>query len=321
MTVDFAQRASRPNFGTGKIWELAIFTHPSGSVYWTDIAFARTHFVAVSNSGILNNIARSIDGYNWSILNSSSINFWNAIAYGSNILNCCSTNGVGNQFQRSTDFGLTWSPIAEPANLQWVDLCYCGNSTWVAIAQNGVGNQIARSIDNGLNWASIAEPATLQWTAVKANPVTGIVIAVASNGVGNQIARSTDRGATWGSIAEPVNDTWSDVQFGNNVFVAVANSITKNLMYSLDDGATWTASFTSNNSCYKVGYGNNMFVTAAYSTSSSINCPYSINGLVWSHIKHEQNGAVWTRLMPTSIAYGNNRWVISSQAFNIFGVS
>lgn len=239
--VDFA-RNPRAGVASGVIFVPSQIT---AGANWYKVRFGNGTFVSINNGGIANCIGWSNLGYIWNIVAGSAALQWTGLAYGEGVWVKVAQNGVGNQIGRSTDDGKTWSPIAEPSNRQWRDVCYCGANTFFAVAQDGAGNQFMRSTDLGLTWASVAEPSTRIWKCVWCNVSTGTVVALAQDGVGNQIARSNNRGAagSWASIAEPINQVWQGITFGNNIWLGVGTSVGagNHLMRSNDDGLTWSA--------------------------------------------------------------------------------
>jgi hypothetical protein len=69
---------------------------------------------------------------------------------------------------------------------------------------------------------------------------------------------------------------WEDVAFGNGIFVAV--SADNQIMYSTNNGTTWTTNFVFSGNWYSVAFGNDIFVVTginatAYSTD---------NGTTWT---------------------------------------
>lgn len=241
ITVDLSMRNPRPSGSTGIIWcasrlSIAPGTRPR-------ICWGANRFVVISDSGVNPVICWSIDGFNWTSVNSPVLNAWNDICYGNGVYIAVSTNGVGNQILRSTDNAVTWSSIVEPVTLQYTGVCYAGNATFVACAQNGLGNQFMRSTDNGVNWTSVAEPANLAWQCIESDGY-GNVIALANNGAGNQVAQSADYGANWNSRAESTTRLWTAACFGNGLLIAGNSTATTAYMYSYDNGVTWN---TGNN--------------------------------------------------------------------------
>lgn len=217
--VDFAQQRHAPGPYIGLTWSPGqIGTGP-----WVGVAFGAGAFVAVRNAASLQNIARSTNGYNWTIITTGAALNLSCVCYGEGVFIALAFNGAGNQIFRSIDYGLTWSNIAEPSTRQWTDVCYAGNGTFVAVAQDGVGNQIMRSTDRGATWASIAEPSTELWQAITYG--ASVWYAVGTNTAAATAAMySNDDGATWNGVFGHTNHDIQAVAYCYDKFVVVRDS-------------------------------------------------------------------------------------------------
>jgi len=126
-------------------------------------------------------------------------------------------------------------------------------------------------------------------------------------------AYSTD-GITWAAGTMPSELNVSSVAYGNNKFVAVAQSSNK-AVYSTD-GINWTESTLPSNSVWSsVAYGNNKFVAAVGNGSTAA---YSTDGINWT-ASTLLSGFSWR------ITYGNGKFVAvgagSTAAYSTDGIT
>lgn len=199
------------------------------------IAYGNGVFVAVVNNGATR-VMRSTDGgETWTGASAAEANPWNDVAYGNGVFVAVASTGT-NRVMRSTDNGATWSAVAAAAANQWTCVAY-GNGVFVAASYDGT-NRIMRSTDNGATWSSIAMTEASTWQSVTYG--NGVFVAVADSGT-NVVVRSTDYGVTWSTVSTTVRQ-WSTVVYALGRFIAGAsdNTYISTLMYSDDNGATWT---------------------------------------------------------------------------------
>ena len=184
-----------------------------------------------------------------------------------------STFGDGGNYQDN---------VTSPGGLD-VDAAYYACKTFLMAGTLGSLNIILRSTD-GATWDNSSR-------------VNG---AVNSFGMGNRafIAvgdsgttgyRSVDNGTTWADVTLPSGGTYYGVTFGNNIFVAVAEtaSSTAVVARSIDRGASWSNIDITSVGLYGVTFGNNIFVAVGD------------NGKI---VRSTDNGSSWTAVTsPTSL--------------------
>jgi hypothetical protein len=114
-------------------------------------------------------------------------------------------------------------------------------------------------------------------------------------------------GITWTSRTSAADNNWQSVAFGNNVFVAVANSGTGNRVMTSTNGITWaTKPSASDGDWRSVTYGNNTWV--AVGRNNPVVMSSSDNGETWT-----SRASFAFTLM--GVTYGNNKFVaVSDQA-------
>jgi len=204
-----------------------------------DVTYGNGVFVIVCGSDPYS--LYSIDyGATWTELINTPTQTWEAVAYGNGVFVAVSSDGT-NRAMRSTDYGVTWTSIATPGSHYWREITY-GNGVFIAVAQSGP-NYAMRSTDDGLTWSEVS----VLTSTTSITYADGVFIGFGSA----YINTSFDDGLTWHSSSTPEICTWSSVAYGNNRFVAVAQSGTYRSAYSLSnflqaalddiDGSTKTA--------------------------------------------------------------------------------
>lgn len=238
--------------------------------------------------------------YGTSAIGPQEQNFWRGIAYGGGVwVGVC---GAGsNRVMRSTDDGVTWTPVSIAAN-QWEDVKY-GNGVFVAVSSDG-SNRVARSTDGGATWSAVAAADANTWRKLAYGNATWV--AVASDGT-NRTMRSTDDGATWSAFAAGENNQWVGVAFGNNTFVAVAIDGTHRVMRSTDNGASWSPITAAEaNSWISIAYGNTVFIAVA-DTGTNRTMRSTDSGASWAAVGAPESDRYH------GIAYGNSVWIITGE--------
>lgn len=166
-----------------------------------------------------------------------------------------------------------------------------GNGIFVATS----GAFRAYSYD-GISWTELI-PSGWQIDSIEyANGLfVGVGFAsVGSPGVPTGFVNTSLDGLTWTSRTPAANIWWQDITFGNNLFVAVAQSGTGNRVMTSPNGINWTSRTTPMDADFKgVAYGNGVFV--AVSTGgvgvTGGNVMTSPDGITWT-----QRNLAWTAL-------------------------
>jgi hypothetical protein len=260
-----------------------------GSDYWVMISKSGVitdpgSSVAVSNS----------NGAGWRVYYLPSKSNWSNIVYGNGkfvtIANGSSTTAY------SINLGTTWSSGSGLPNANWTGLTY-GKGTFVAVSSgvtytglsgtNLSGSGTSATFDvtssgstytavinaSGSNYAlndqikilgtslggtSPTNDVTLTVTGLQPTGGTGLIATVSAAGtaIAKTAAYSTN-GTSWTSVTLPRTADWSDVEYGNNVFVAVCKT-SGTSAYS-QDGITWYSSNLSV-AATQISYGQGVFV-------------------------------------------------------------
>jgi hypothetical protein len=181
----------------------------------------------------------------------------------------------------------------------------------------GRSGRIARSTD-GENWGFVDNSSQGSWGSLGVAGGNGIFVAI--TGIEHRPAYSGPGGRAWSSgIPALFNYYWggSDVDFGNNTFVAVGQTGDPldpygwrrgNIEYSRDNGKTWTAveeTTFGGNTVASVAFGNGIFVATgtggkiAYSTD---------NGETWVSVTGQPLAAKTI----SRVVFGNNLFVAAA---------
>ena len=189
-------------------------------------------------------------------------------------------------FARYSSNGDTWTSFDLPTDGNWKCLA-AGDNKFVAIAN---GSQSAASSTNGKDWTATLMPSSSAWNGViygKLDTVsTGIFVAVA--GDLNSAAYSAN-GTSWTASTMPTfgdstYNEWVDIAFGQNIFVAIANSNNIAAVGAWNGTTlTWQGTImdviadSSQKEWVSVAYGNKRFVAM----SSTGDVAYSFDGITW----------------------------------------
>lgn len=122
---------------------------------YSSAAYGDGVFVAVSSTGDINRVQRSVDnGATWTVIAAASAEDWTDVAFGGGAFVAVTDTGVGDRSMISTDGGLTWDLLTTPADNDWQALAY-GDNSFVAISNTGT-NDRAMSADRDPNPSNFA---------------------------------------------------------------------------------------------------------------------------------------------------------------------
>lgn len=291
--------------------------YPSSNDYnWFSIAYGNNRFVAMraTISGAADSMYSTDNGQTWTTTGTLvTVHDWKSIAYGNGTFVVVPGWAAGgNQKFALTPDGHNWTTISSPSNFIWTGITY-GGGLFVAVA-NYPGfapypdpgtTPIATSPD-GVTWTLRSVPAagaSLPYSAVAYG--NGIYVAASSTCV----LSSTD-GINWvATTSLPVAwTTISSIAYGNGVFVAVVAFPSANLIFTSEDGVTWTQRTAAAQYWRGIAFGNGYFA-AVNSDGVAAHAIYmSQNGIDWAY-SEAPNTKAWR-----AIAYGNGTFVAVPQA-------
>jgi photosystem II stability/assembly factor-like uncharacterized protein len=171
--------------------------------------------------------------------------------------------------------------VTSPGGLD-IDAAYYACGTFLMAGTVGSLNVILTSTD-GATWDNSSR---VNGAVNSIGMGNRAFIAVGDSGTTGY--RSVDNGTTWTDVTLPSGGTYNGVTFGNNVFIAVAetSSSTAVVARSIDRGASWSNIDITSVGLYGVTFGNNIFVAVGD------------NGKI---VRSTDNGSSWTAVTsPTS---------------------
>lgn len=229
----------------------------AASKVWLSIAYGNGMFVATAQDG---SIMSSSDGITWTSRTSPAAKSWRSVTFGNGLFVAVADNAATNGVMTSPD-GINWTQQTVAQTVGWYGVTY-GNGLFVAVG-GGVSaatNQVMTS-SNGISWATQTAPSGGWWSVAYGN---GTFVAVGTSGV---VMTSTD-GTTWTSRTSAGGQRYRGVTFGNNLFVAVADTgDSSNHIMTSPDGITWTNRSGPSVSLISAAYGNGIFAIVGYGTS------------------------------------------------------
>ncbi len=221
--------------------------------------------------------------------------------------------------------GVNWTNSAVFPNFVGLSVDYDGVGKWVVVGQDtsGTGDNIYYSND-GKNWTAVNGPFGIFGQGKCVKYANGIWIAVGIDDVnlGNNIYTSSD-GINWTGINGPFGSLGgfgNSVSFGNvsgtPTWVAVGNEDTtgKNIYYSTNNGANWTAvTGPFGFSTFSTSIGNSVFYDGSSNwvavgqdgDGNGYNGYYSTDGQIWGTII----GIYGTSGSGNKVTYANGQWV------------
>ena len=164
------------------------------------------------------------------------------------------------------------------------------------------GNTLFYSTNDGVTWSVALGTQFLRYPGdVTRAGSTWIAVGDDANPGGNTILRSTD-GITWSVAGGTLFSSLGEGVAGNGSGRWVAVGLTPPILYSTNDGLTWTNSGVSGfgTSGAAIAYANGLWI------ASSGGLRYSSDGIIWSAGTGSTFGPSGDA---SAIAYGNGRWV------------
>lgn len=218
---------------------------------------------------------------------------------------------VGGGVWRSDNSGASWYPLNDwMGNLAVCCLALDPNNANTLYAGTGEGffngdaisgEGIWRSTDGGLSWTQLASTAgfgnTNRIAVSQAN--SNVILAATSGG----IRRSTDAGATWTTVrsANTSFQVLIDPNNANNCVAHVLDGSTDRVVYSTNNGASWTNAATGLTSTTER-------IELAYARSVS-GTVYASVGVGQGQIWRSTNGGInWTQRPATGLVGGTQWW-------------
>jgi hypothetical protein len=277
-------------------------------------------FVSVANSSSMNNIMKTINHNNLSLINvnttSSSLDLSNVISSNYPTLGNIK-NVLKNTYTISSSLTWNWtSIIIIPQTTGGSGVSF---NTYYYMASSSSG--IAYSVDL-INWVSVSATAN-NWNSIAWSPSLNIGIVIASSGTNNRISRID----AFNSISTPtfiINNNWTSVCWSPDLlmFVAVASSGTDNRVAITYNGTTWLSKQSAaNNNWTSICWSPDLNIFVAVASSGTGNrVMTSSDGIFWisrnSAADNNWTSVCWSSELNLFVAVAssgtNNRIMTSS---------
>lgn len=141
--------------------------------------------------------------------------------------------GDNGTILRTSDGGLSWSPVASGTASHLLCVSWLSPSTAVAAGYNGL---ILRSADAGLTWSPVPSGVALPLAGSAALDSLEATI-VGYNGV---VLRTTDGGASWTTAFQQGGSNHLGVAYAGGLTIVASGSYGR-IVRTIDGGATWSA--------------------------------------------------------------------------------
>lgn len=240
--------------------------------------------------GSAKNTAVSVDGISW-VLSSTQAPMPTQVSrmvFGNGIF---FANGVGDATFASSPDGMVWTALTALGGIVTTAGIAFGNGLFVVT--DNVTNRVLSTDGLGGGWAIHALPGGFIGRAVV---WTGTVWLVAENGIVAPRVFSSPDLVTWTQVGTQTSNTAGTVEmaFGGGAVVASSGASSAFIMYSLDEGVTWTNTPLAHSGLVDtIKYQQGAFIITQSSFVSN-----SLDGITWaltaSQITPSVPGSRWT---------------------------
>ena len=280
---------------------------------WVAMATSSSKMVAIANDGECRVMYSADNGETWQKVLLPFYSIWTDIVYGQNKFVAIASSG-DYSVMISSD-GLNWTPIAVPQKNSWQSLVYSSQlDIFAAVSLDGV-NRIMTST-NGSLWIMRTTPNYLPLKAITYSPTNGVnvgkFITVSEDDIfnlndpndpsiiGYSKAFTSADGITWTNLNISQSKTWKTINYGNGIFIALANS-GKHRVLNATTGNIWSA-YEMTNSTIDGYVWTSLIYAFGYhmAVSSDGKFARSLNGLNWE--------TTWTINSVANTVISNNSW-------------
>lgn len=296
--------------------------HPAlGDVFWRDVAFGEDGngdplWVAVgrpptSGSGPV--VKTSPDGVNWTARFDSNFTDLYSVQFGTNGAGGRLWVAVGNQTIVTSADGITWTEILSlpsGTNSTWRSVTYA-DGLWVAVANAGANR--AMWSEDGAEWTPVDVGENSSWSSVATGLDVGNTrrwIAVAESTTTDEYAMTSNDGKVWvKSVLSSKDRGWTSIAYGDQRWVAVANTGVGDRIMTTIDGGSWElrseppeviGGTPETNSWNAIAFGGGRFVAVSPSAPRILT---STDGTTWEYREEPGQGG-WR-----AIGFGDGLWV------------
>jgi uncharacterized repeat protein (TIGR02543 family) len=187
------------------------------------------------------NRTSSVGTWAWTNQSTAGSRKWHALATSADGSKLYAGVDDGGSLYRSTDFGVTWSVIADTSGKNWFSIASNIDGTKVAAVDRG--GHIWTSTDSGSTWTQRSVGAVRNWESIASSSDGSKLVAVASNGDSNgYIYTSSNSGVSWSSNLAPAGtNKFTGVASSNDGTYLAATTWANGIYTSSNSGQTWTA--------------------------------------------------------------------------------
>ena len=141
---------------------------------------------------------------------------------------------ANNSVTKSTNGGITWSPVTQPFNMQISDIYVWDQNNFIIWGNpNGSTSKIFKTIDGGLTWLDISG-------AYNSGNIFSMAFIndIGYIGVASNIYRSTNYGYSWVNLSQSINGNPKKILMMSTLNVYLITT-TNYFYYSIDGGITF----------------------------------------------------------------------------------
>lgn len=240
-------------------------------------------------------------------------------------------SGTDNKQVQTSNSGASgsWVARSDAHAAQWTDICWGeainGTSKYVAVAYS-IPTQSDADDDEkfmysttGISgWTTLAVTGTnnVNFRAIGAGNSTFIAVGKHSTTGDGEVWKSEYGSSSWSSKTGASDADWFSICWGNTggsdgTWVGVAGDGTDRIMYSTDNGDTWSNSgvqgFSDSYSWRDVTYGKDKFVAVA----DEGRIAYSTNGISWTIVDNRDKAVPDLTYNYSKVVYGDGYFMTS----------
>jgi alpha-tubulin suppressor-like RCC1 family protein len=266
---------------------------------WTQVIWSNDFSVAIaiSNNYSTSKIMMSTNGINWIPINTTNNKIITTISWSSKLKQFCLLTNNKNSYRYLNNWQISPAPIGNITAGTTNNITnFCRYVEWISqlnlfIIVGGSGKILTSS--DGINWTSRISPnLNLQINSIAYSQSLNLLVAVGNGSSSPYVLTSSDGGINWISRTGSAANNWISVTWGNNLFVAIAQSATSELnsIMTSPDGINWTSrSSISNSQWWKVKWVQFLNRFIAIGTTTSTRLISSPDGINWSILLHTED--------------------------------
>ena len=267
---------------------------------WTQVIWSNDFNVAIaiSNNYSTSKIMMSTNGTNWIPINTTNNKIITTISWSSKLKQFCLLTNNKNPYRHLNNWQISPAPIGNITAGTINNITnLCRYVEWISqlnlfIVVGGSG-KILTSPD-GINWIARTSPnVNLQINSIAYSPSLNLLVAVGNGSSSPYVLTSSDA-INWVSRTGSAANNWISVTWGNNLFVAIAQTAASatNAIMTSPDGITWTSrSSISNSEWWKVKWVSFLNRFIAIGTTTSTRLISSQDGITWTILSYPEENS------------------------------